>query len=130
MPHTSPLKRITLHLARCKEFPDGSKLHGYEFRAPLRPDQHIDEEAWKTLRTACLVRRFWHGEREMLGVLKHKPGGANGATWAFDYDPKSEGDDEAGYRFGSHAFVPGEYVSIRDDGDVMHTFVVAKVDPI
>ena len=34
---TSPdtLQHITLHLARCAEFPEGSDRHGYSFRAPL-----------------------------------------------------------------------------------------------
>ncbi len=57
------------------------------------------------------MRRFWGSESE-IGHLVHKPGGAEHARWAFHYDPAPE-DDEAGYRFGSHAFVPGEYVSIR-----------------
>ena len=58
----------------------------------------------------------------------HKPGGAEHARWVFDYDESRADDDEAGYRFGSHAFVPGEYVSItEDDGDV-HTFRVISVE--
>jgi hypothetical protein len=36
--------------------------------------------------------------------------------------------EEAGYRFASHAFRPGEYVSIRgEDGD-LHTFQVVSVE--
>jgi hypothetical protein len=58
----------------------------------------------------------------------HKPGGAEHARWVFDYDQSRVEDDEAGYRFGGHAFVPGEYVSItEDDGDV-HTFRVMSVE--
>jgi hypothetical protein len=45
----------------------------------------------------------------------HKPGGAEHARWIFDYDETAEDDDEAGYRFGDHAFRNGEYVSIRDE---------------
>ncbi len=37
--------------------------------------------------------------------------------------------DEAGYRFGAHAFMPGEYVSIRDEDGEMHTFQVVSVEP-
>ena len=33
----------------------------------------------------------------------------------------------SGYRFGAHAFAPGEYVSIRDDGGELHTFRVLSV---
>src|SRR6266699_3007669 len=85
LPHA--LKRIRLNLARSKEFPQGSARHGYEFVAPLRPD----------------------------GRLVHKSGGAEHARWIFDYDETAEDDDEAGYRFGDHAFHNGEYVSIRDE---------------
>ena len=33
----------------------------------------------------------------------------------------------SGYRFGAHAFAPGEYVSIRDDAGELHTFRVLSV---
>ena len=36
---------------------------------------------------------------------------------------------KAGYRFGAHAFVPGEYVSIRDEDGESHTFHVVSVQP-
>jgi hypothetical protein len=38
-------------------------------------------------------------------------------------------DDEAGYRFGAHAFIPGEYVTIRDQEEDAHTFRVVSVEP-
>jgi hypothetical protein len=62
------------------------------------------------------VRRFWQGEEDKIGRLMHKPGGDEHARWVFDYDEKRLDDDEAGYRFGAHSFVPGEYVTIRDQG--------------
>ena len=40
-----------------------------------------------------------------------------------------EEDDEAGYRFGDHAFKVGEYVSIREDED-LRTFRVVRVQPV
>ncbi|MCS6891519.1 MAG: hypothetical protein RMK64_05410 [Rhodovarius sp.] len=127
---TSPdgLKHIVLHLARCKEFPNGSTAHGYSLRAPLTEDGHIDAEAWKRQREHCVVRRFWAGQPDEHGFLVHKPGGPGGATWAFDYDLDSSEDDEPGYRLGQHRFVPGEYVSIRGADGQMHTYVVAKVE--
>jgi len=119
LPHT--LKRIRLHLARSKAFPEGSSHHGYEFVAPIDAKGHIDPDLWRQHREHCRVRRFWNGEPEQVGKLLHKPGGAEHARWVFDYD-------EAGYRFGGHAFAPGEYVSItEDDGDV-HTFKVMSVE--
>jgi len=124
LPHT--FKRIRLELARSKDFPAGSKTHGYEFVAPLGADNHIDVALWRSHRNNCGVRRFWGGN-EQLGHLLHKPGGPEHAQWVFDYSGKPEYDDESGYRFGAHAFVPGEYVSIRDDAGELHTFRVAAV---
>ena len=45
----------------------------------------------------------------------------------FDYDPDRADDDESGFRFGSHAFRQGEYVSIRDEDGEMHTYQVISV---
>jgi hypothetical protein len=126
LPHS--LKRIRLHLARSKEFPAGSPRHGYEFVAPIDASGHIDSKLWYEHRDHCRVRRFWNGAQEQVGRLLHKPGGAEHARWVFDYDQNRADDDETGYRFGSHAFVPGEYVSIsEDDGDI-HTFRVVSVE--
>ncbi|MBS7544580.1 hypothetical protein [Ancylobacter oerskovii] len=125
---TAALKRIRLHLARSKEFPQGSARHGYEFVAPLDATGHIDLAAWHAVRDACTVHRFWGSERPEDGRLVHRAGGAHGATWVFDYDQGDVEDDEAGYRFGDHAFAPGEYVSLRDEDGEMHTFKVVSVD--
>lgn len=126
---TPHLKRIRLNLARTAEFPAGSAHHGYEFVAPLDAGGRIDAEAWRAVRDRCQVRRFWAGEQDEIGKLVHKPGGRDHARWVFDYDEATDEDDEAGYRFASHAFRVGEYVSIRgEDGD-MHTFQVISVEP-
>ncbi len=126
LPHA--LKRIRLNLARSKEFPEGSARHGYEFVAPLDAKDHIDPELWSKYRQFCGVRRFWGSEDE-AGRLVHKPGGSEHARWVFDYDETAEDDDEAGYRFASHAFRTGEYVSIRGEDGELHTFQVASVEP-
>ena len=128
LPHV--LKRIRLHLARSRAFPSGSAEHGYEFVAPLDAAGHIDPKLWQKYREHCGVRRFWNGADEEIGRLIHKPGGAEHAGWVFDYDSARADDDESGYRFASHTFVPGEYVSIRDhDDDELHTFRVMTVEP-
>jgi hypothetical protein len=127
LPHQ--LKRIRLELARSKDFPTGSARHGYEFVAPLDGNGHIDPKLWQQYRDHCRVRRFWNDEPDEIGRLVHKPGGAEHARWVFDYDPNATDDDESGYRFGAHAFVAGEYVSISDDDGDMHTFQVASVRP-
>jgi len=124
---TVHLKHIRLLLGRSHEFPNGSEHHGYEFNAPLDDDGHIDAHAWQKVRDRCTVRRFWAGEQDEIGKLVHKPGGAEHARWVFDYDDSTDEDDEAGYRFASHAFNVGEYVSIRDEDGDMHTFQVVSV---
>ena len=121
------LKKITLNLARTKDYPEGSIRHGYDFVAPLDSDGHIDAPNWRQHRNACVVHRFWGHEPHMRGMLVHRAGGSGGATWFFDYDSARDNDDEAGFQFGHHAFVPGEYVSIAD-GE-MHTFKVVSVLP-
>jgi len=127
LPHN--FKRIRLNLARSKEFPLGSPRHGYEFVAPLKAAGNIDEAQWKRDRAHCRVRRFWEGEEDQIGYLVHKPGGPEHGRWVFDYDQTAEDDDESGYRFGGHAFRPGEYVSIRGEDGKMHTFQVVSVEP-
>jgi len=126
LPHA--FKRIRLELARSKDFPNGSAAHGYEFVAPLDAKDHIDPVQWGEHRKTCGVRRFWGGAEE-IGHLLHRPGGPDHVRWVFDYDQKAEYDDEAGYRFGAHAFRPGEYVSIRGEAGDMHTFRVVSVTP-
>jgi hypothetical protein len=126
LPHV--LKRIRLNMARSKAFPSGSERHGYEFVAPLDETWHIDPALWQKYREHCRVRRFWGGEEE-IGHLVHKPGGPAHARWMFDYDGSSSHDEESGYRFATHAFRPGEYVSIRGEDGVLHTFQVVSVGP-
>ncbi|WP_245903698.1 hypothetical protein [Humitalea rosea] len=94
---------------------------------PLRPDGHPDASGCRSSPTCCHIRRFWAGEPDRLGRLEHRAGGADGASWVIDYDETTATDDEAGYRFDIHAFVPGEYVTIRDRHGP-HTFRVVAVE--
>lgn len=128
LPHV--LRRIRLNFARSKDFPSGSTVHGYEFVAPLDSSGHIDPKLWQQYREHCRVRRFWDGEPDQIGRLVHKPGGQEHARWIFDYDVNRSDDDEAGYRFGIHAFTPGEYVSVTDESGEIHTLRVASVQPV
>jgi hypothetical protein len=124
----SALKKVTLHAARSKEFPDGSIRHGYQFAAPLTEEGRIDVEAWKARRGECFVHRFWGDEPPQRGLLAHRPGGRGGSSWAFEYGSVVAPDEEeAGYRFGDHAFRVGEYVSIREEGGELTTFKVVDV---
>ena len=120
------LSRIRLELARDRDFPEGSRHHGYEFVAPVDMAGHIDPEAWKENRQRCRVHRFW-GSEEEVGHIIRKPGGA----WAFHYDVLGDADDdETGYRFGDHTFRLGDYVTIKEHDDTLRTFRVVAVEDI
>jgi len=119
-----PISVIRLELARDHDFPEGSSHHGYEFLAPLGSKGHIDPESWKKHRGVCRVKRFWGDGEDEVGHVIRKPGGA----WAFHYDVTGDADDdETGYRFQSHPFQIGEYVSIKEHDDVLRTFRVVSV---
>ncbi len=118
------LRRVRLELARDHDFPEGSSDRGYDFIAPLDEDGHLVGAAWKSLRERCRVRRFWPGEREEVGHLVHKPGGA----WAFHYDIHGDPNhDETGFHLDTHVFKPGEYVSIKEQDARLRTFRVISV---
>ena len=126
---TATLRKVTLHAARSKEFPNGSIRHGYDFVAPLTEDGHIDLEGWKAHRGACFAHRFWADEPAMQGLLIHRAGGRGGSTWAFEWkSPRAAFDDEdEGFRFGDHTFKVGEYVSVREADGALLTFKVTSV---
>jgi hypothetical protein len=121
------LRRVRLELARDHDFPNGSSERGYDLIAPLDPQGQIDSNAWLELRDRCRVRRLWAHEREEVGHIVHK----RGKTWAFHYDIHGDpSHDEAGFRFDSHAFLPGEYVSIKEQDGVLRTFRVRAVSEL
>lgn len=118
------LSIVRLELARDVDFPEGSGLHGYEFVAPLTPEGHLDAEGWRANRSRCRVRRFWAGEDDEQGHLIHRRGG----TWAFHYDVMGDPDeDEPGFKFDTHAFKKGEYVSLHEQDGELRTFQVVTV---
>ena len=122
--HEQMLRRVRLELARDHEFPNGSSERGYDFIAPLDRKGHVELAAWKDLKDRYRVRRFWPGEAEEVGHVMHK----RGNVWAFHYDIHGDPThDEAGFRFDSHAFIPGEYVSIKEQEGVLRTFRVVSV---
>jgi hypothetical protein len=121
---TALLRRVRLELARDHDFPTGSRERGYDFIAPLDADGRLVAGAWKALRDRCRVRRFWAGETDEIGHLVHKPGG----TWAFHYDIHGDpSHDEAGFHLSTHIFIPGEYVSVKEQDGVLRTFRVMTV---
>lgn len=122
------LKRIRLELARDEEFPEGSARHGYDFVAPLDDEGRINLESFVAERERCRVLRFWGDAEHETGHLVRFSGGA----WAFHYKKSGDIDveDEEGYRFQSHHFRPGEYVSIREPDGEMRTFRVTRVSDL
>ncbi len=118
------LSRIRLELARTHEKPSGDASHGYEFVAPLGRDGHIDPAEWKKARPRCTVTHFAPGREDMQGHLIH----TKGRRWAFHYDASREPeDDEPGWRFDSHVFRVGEYVSVTEHDGVTRPFKVIAV---
>lgn len=120
------LKRVTIHLARAPEFPEGSSRFGYDIIAPLNRDGHLDARLWRENRAACTVRRFRPGEDDRFGMLVRKPGGSGGATWTIDYNSAITDDDEPGFRLDRHIFEPGTYVSFTD-GRESHAYRVVAI---
>lgn len=116
-------RQIRLELAREPGHPEGSRATGYDLVAPLDGDSRLDPELWRKHKAECRVHRFREGEDDMVGRLARKPGGA----WYLDYDDTTQSDDEQAYHLGSEQFVIGEYVSIRDEHEKMHTYRVVSV---
>jgi hypothetical protein len=116
------LKRIRLELARTEGFPNGSPDHGYEFVAPLTTDGHLSAEEWRTQKDKCTVRRFWRGQPDEFGKLRHL-----GHGWRFDYDPSDADDDEPFFKLDRHALVEGAYVSVTEHDHIQRPFKIAGV---
>ena len=86
----------------------------------------IKELMRRMARERCRVKRFWPGAKDEVGRLVHRRGGA----WAFDYNPQRTEDDEPGFRFDRHSFVPGGSVSITEHDGTMRTFRVMWVQDL
>lgn len=98
----------------------------YDFIAPLDGQGHIDLAVWKERRALCFVHRKEKSGAVQHGLLVHRAGGSGGGTWAFDYE-LGQGEEETGFRFETHRFVVGAYVSIRDAEGTTHTYQVSRV---
>jgi hypothetical protein len=120
----SALSRIRLELGRTRDFPQGSEAHGYEFIAPLKVDGHVDAGVWRREKEHCGVRRFWGSERDEHGMLRHV-----GKGWLFDYGNGDEADGPF-FRLDAHAFIAGNYVSIRERDGITRPFRVVAVAPL
>lgn len=121
----SKLTQVIMELAREPGHPHGDRDHSYQLNLPLTEEGRIDEQQYDHLRKVCTVKRVRPGEEPKRGRLRRGHFG----RWSFDYDETQDFDDEMGFRLGEERFVPGEYISIREDDGVMHTFQVISVRP-
>ncbi|UJW85019.1 hypothetical protein [Devosia sp. SL43] len=119
------LYRIELELAREPGHPEGDPGHTYRLYLPLTNDGYIDQSGYRDMPEWCRVVRKRPGDDPARGRILRGPGG----RWLFDYSDASTLDDEVGFRLSEERFVPGEYVSIREDDGKMHVFRIASVQP-
>jgi hypothetical protein len=116
------LKQVRLELARCDGFPQGSQDHGYELIAPLFADGSLAAGLWRDEKEKCTVRRFWEGEPDQCGFLRHL-----GRGWRFDYDRKTTDDDEPIFKLDRHHVTPGAYITITEHDGVERPFKIVSV---
>jgi len=119
------LAKIRIELARTEGFPEGSSDYGYEFVAPLTEDGHLDSKEWLQNKDKCTVRRFWHGQPDEFGKLRHL-----GHGWRFDYDTSDADDDEPFFKLDRHAVVEEAYVSVTEHDHIQRPFKIVDVTPI
>jgi len=113
---------VRLELARTKEHPAGSPLHGYEMRVPLNEEGLLDEAEWREHKKGAVVRRFWQGEPDEVGHLIH----TRHRKWAFSYAPGEE-DDEPFFHLETHSLKAGEYVTITEHDGESYPFRIVHV---
>lgn len=118
------LYKIHMNAARSDEFPNGSKAHGYEFVAPLDENMLLDPAAWQNHKKDCIVRRFWNGEPDERGLLRHI-----GRGWVIDYDPDETDDNEPFFKLDKHKLSVGEYLSVTENDGEMRTFHIVASEP-
>ena len=128
-PNHVALRKVTLHAARSKEFPQGSIRHGYDFiapsdrRRPHRP-RSLEGPSRRMFRPPVLGRRAGDARTPRpprRRTSAARPGPSNGSP----LDAVDE--EEEGFRFGDHTFRAGEYVSVREAEGELLTFRVVSV---
>lgn len=115
------MRTVRLELARCREFPEGSKRHGYELHVPLIWGGRLDRTALPENRSTVTFRRFWDGD-DQWGHVRHGHRG-----WVLSFAQGSEAGETL-FKGDDHRFVTGEYVSIDERDGETRTFRVASVN--
>ncbi|MDZ4382169.1 MAG: hypothetical protein U0942_12600 [Parvibaculum sp.] len=119
------LYHVHMTLARNEEHPNGSPAHGYDLVVPLDAEMKLDPQAWKAHAKECTVRRFWAGEGDQKGLLRHI-----GRGWSIDYDISTPEADEPFFKLDRHEFKAGEYLSVQEQDGEMQTFRIVTVEPL
>ena|SRR5579864_4682602 len=114
------MRKVRLELARSHDFPEGSGRHGYELDVPLLKDGKLDHDDWLKHRKGYGFRRFWGGEEDAHGQLRHDARG-----WMLSFGPSD--DSETIFKADLHRFAVGEYISIKERDGHTRTFRVAAV---
>ena len=113
-----------MNAARSEEFPEGSDKHGYDFIVPLDGEMRLDPDAWKNHTKDCVVHRFWEGEEDQRGLLRHI-----GRGWLFDYDENDTDDNEPFFKLDRHIVKVGEYLSVTEQDGKTRTFQIVAIQP-
>ncbi len=116
---------IRLDLARSEAFPDGSAMHCYLLRAPLRDDGTIDAEAVGAHPERATVLRSWPDDAERRGYLMHD----DVTGWHFSYAP-GEADDEPIFHLETHPLALGAYLTVREQDGEELCFKVTRRDKV
>jgi len=117
---TIMMRRVRLELARCRDFPEGSRRHGYELRVPLTWGGRLDHKAMPEDCDEVTFHRFWDGENQW-GHIRHGHRG-----WALSFG-QGRDKEELIFKEDGHRFVSGEYVSIEERDGQTRTFRVVSV---
>lgn len=118
-------RRIELALAREPGHPEGDAARRLTLIAPLNSAGELDPVLWHAHRDSCrVVRHHLDGPSE-IGRLVRQPGG----SWVLRYQEGALEDDDPAHRFNEAVFVPGAYVSVKEN-DGSHTFRVISVSKI
>lgn len=107
------LTRVEMLLARGPHFPTGSNLRGLVLLAPLDRSHHLDSTLWESCIEECLVRRFWAGLPDRIGLLVHT-GIGDTSSWRLEFPTRTNLDDSFGSRLSQHRLAPGYLISFGD----------------
>ena len=114
------MRTVRLELARCRDFPEGSDKHGYEFHVPLTKAGMLDRDGLHDHREEATFRRFWGGEDETWACSTRPP------RLGVGFRGRREADGTI-FKGDLHCFAPGEYVSIEERDEQTRTFRVVTV---